>query len=197
MKDTLQYVFSNLSQAHSTLIDPDTRDEYEASVREGQKRTSLAPRPSNEAEVRDALEAENLHQKTLVFMKRGQYKEAMELIERVRLLNPKEGEYIATWAFLQGHARQRGLPLDDLIERLRQALTLNPNSERIMLYLAKMLERVGHDTESRVFYKRVLKLNPSNIEAGRAVRLMEMRDRKEQEKGKSKGFLKKIFGEKP
>lgn len=85
--------------------------------------------------------------------------------------------------------------MDDLVERLRQALTLNPNSERIMLYLAKMLERIGHHAEALVFYKRIHKNNPNSIEAGRAIRLNQMRERKEKEKSQSKGFFKKIFKE--
>ncbi|MCP4599535.1 MAG: DnaJ domain-containing protein [Proteobacteria bacterium] len=191
LKDTLQYIFSNLSEAHATLIDPDSRKEYEDAIEEGEKRTSMAPSKSEEAEVRDALQAENLFQKALVFLRRGQLDKAEECIDKARKLNSTEGEYLALWAHLQGTARPKDAKVDDLIDALRRALDTNPKSERINLYLAQLLKRIDHEAQARLHFEKVLETNSRNIEAARELRLMEMRKKKDQEK--PQGILKRFF----
>ncbi len=191
MKDTLQYIFSNLSQAHSTLIDPDARQEYNDTLAGGVSGGSPEAESEQDAEVRDTLEAESLHQRALVHIRRSQFKEAEALVERIRVLRPDQSEYLATWAYLQGQLRPAKAPVKDLVDALRQSYKDNSKSERIMLYLAQMLERNGSIKEARTFYERVLERNPGSIEAGRAIRLIEMRDRKEE--SKAKGFFKRIL----
>ena len=47
LEETLEYIFSNLSEAQRALIDTDARAEYEAAMREGSQRTSMAPGPTS------------------------------------------------------------------------------------------------------------------------------------------------------
>ena len=78
LRETLQYVFSNLSEAHATLLDPETREEYVEAISAGIKRTSLIPAAHAEREVREALDAETLYQKGLVLLRRSPYDKALE-----------------------------------------------------------------------------------------------------------------------
>ncbi len=191
LKETIQYVFSNLSEAHSTLIDHEAREEYEAAVRESQQRTSKAPEAAADTEVHDVLQAENLFQKSLVFLKREQYDKAQALIDRARSLNPDEGEYLAVWAHLQQLTRPNDANTEDLMDALRRALETNPKSERANLYLAQMLKRVGRESEAKLCFGKVIEVNPHNIEAARELRLIEMRKKKHSTKPPS--FLKRFF----
>jgi tetratricopeptide (TPR) repeat protein len=194
LAETLDYVFSNLSEARATLIDPDSRYEYERAVSEGAGRTSYLPGARDTRgtdEVRDVLEAEKLFQKALMLQKRQDFDKALELIDRARELNPNQGDYLAVWASLQTVLRPGDGQLEDLIAALRRAEEMAPRSERVHLHLAQLLKRIGHLAEARTHFGRVLEVNPHNIEASRELRLMEMRRGREQEK---KGFFKKILG---
>ncbi len=191
LKDTLQYIFSNLSEAHATLIDPDSRKEYENAIVDGEKRTSLAPESSQEDQVRDILQAENLFQKALVFLRRGQLDKAQSFVDDALILNPDEGEYRAVWVSLQGQLRPVEDSVDDLIDTLRRAFDTNPKSERINLYLAQLLKRAGHDSQARIHFEKVLEANSRNIDAARELRLMQMRKKKEE--AKPQGILKRFF----
>jgi len=190
LKETLEYIFSNLSEAHSTLLDPDTRSEYGAAISEGINRTSNMPSAGDEEEVNDVLEAEKLFQKAQVLLRREQYDKGLALVDRARELNPKEGEYLAMWAKLKATVRDRGAPVDDLINHLRQAEEMSPNSVRVHFYLGQLLKRDGKESEALTHFKKVLEVNPRHIEAAREVRIMEMRKSKEKEK---KGFLSRFL----
>jgi curved DNA-binding protein CbpA len=192
LKETLEYIFYNLSEAQTTLIDPETREEYGGAISEGIKRTSVMPPGAAEEEVREALEAEKAFQKALVLMKRDQYAKALELVDQARQANPDEGEYLAVWSKLQLLVRGPTAPIDDVLTHLRRAEELAPKSERVHLYLAQALTRAERPTEAKMHYQRVLEVNQRNVEAARALRLMEMRRSKDGDEKKS--FIKKLFG---
>jgi tetratricopeptide (TPR) repeat protein len=191
LKETLEYIFYNLSEAQTTLIDPETREEYGAAISEGIKRTSVMPPGAAEAEVREALEAEKLFQKAIVLMRRDQHAKALEFVDQARMINPDEGEYLAVWAKLQLLLRGPTAAVDDIVSSLRRAEELAPKSERVHLYLAQALVRAERPTEAKMHYEKVMEANPRNVEAARALRLMEMRRSKEGDEKKS--FIKKLF----
>jgi tetratricopeptide (TPR) repeat protein len=192
LKETLEYIFYNLTEAQTTLIDPEMREEYGTAISEGIKRTSVMPPGAAEAEVRETLEAEKLFQKALVLMKRDQFEKALELVDQARMANPDEGEYLAVWSKLQFLVRGTTSQVDDIVVHLRRAEELAPKSERVHLYLAQVLTRGDRPNEAKMHYERVIELNPRNVEAARALRLMEMR--KSKEESEKKGFMKKLFG---
>ncbi len=194
LRETLEHVFFNLSEAQATLIDPDLREEYDRVLGESGRRTSTPPgsRDSrDEEEVRDVLEAEKLFQKALVLLRRTQRDQALELVDRARELNPEQGEYLALWAHLGTLRRGPDESLEDLVAELRRARELAPNSERVHLYLAQALKRIDHLAEARSHLEKVVEINPRNIEAMRELRIMEMRREKQKTQ---KGFFKKLLG---
>lgn len=194
LRETLHYVFMNLSEAHTTLTDPDLREEYISTIREGQGRTSMAPEPAGgRDEVKDALEAESLFQKALVFSRRDQLDKANDLVDRARMLCPDEGEYLALWAHIQGRLRPTAENVDELVDLLRKAAERCPNSERVLLSLAQMLKRTNRINEARTYFQKVLDMKPHNVEAARELRFIEMRFGKEEEAAKKKGLFSKLF----
>ena len=190
LHETLEYIFSNMSEAHSTLIDPDAREEYINSINDGIERTSNMPESNDKNEVDDILNAENFYQKALVLLRRNQKDKALELVAEARKLNSKEGDYLGLWAYLKSQLRPLTADLNDLIPHMREAQTLNPKSERIHFYFGQMLMRCEHFLEARTQFEKVVEINPRNIEAKRQLRLMKMRHQTGKNK---KGFFQKLL----
>lgn len=192
LKDTLKYIFSNLSEAHATLTDADQRDAYEQTLRgAAAKKEEDALSSKEESLVRATLEAEKLFQMSQVFIKRDELQTALDMVEQAIKLNPLDGEYTATWAYLTSRMRPTDAEVGDLIDILRKAAQGRPNSERVHTYLALLLKRIGRLAEAKGHYQRVLAISPHNIEAARELRLMEMRTKKEETK--PKGLFDRIF----
>ncbi len=178
-KESLLYVFSNLTEAHSVLLDAESREAYNATIYEGQKRTSHPPPANGKSGSEDIQTAEVAFQKALMFLKRNDYKKAEELAEKAKELNPEECEYVALWIYFEARKRAEQESVDDLIEKLRQMLKDNPESERAHLYLAQLFKRQGKPDEAQKRYQTVLQLNKHNIEAARELRLIGIRKKKD------------------
>ncbi|MCK9523949.1 MAG: DnaJ domain-containing protein [Proteobacteria bacterium] len=197
LRDTLAFVFTNLSEAHSTIIDPDAREEYDRAIATGEQRRSTVPgaptddptgAPKNEEqEVRDALEAETSFQKGLVLMRREQYEKAWDFIETAYRLRPQEPEYISAIAHLRIVFRKE--PVAKHLPEMRDAAQAAPRSERVRLFLALALKRDNKMNEARDHFEAVVDINPHNIEAARELRLMKMRRNTDP----PKGILSRLF----
>ncbi|MDD5306292.1 MAG: DnaJ domain-containing protein [Deltaproteobacteria bacterium] len=175
LRDILDYIFSNLAEANATLVDADAREGYERSLGEG-KKGSPEGESADEAEVRTILEAENTFQKALVLLRRGQIGEAKELVNKARELAPKEAEYLATQLYIEAQERPLDAKVDDLIDRLRTALDDSPRSASIHLFMGQLLKRSGRPAEAKSHFQAVLDVNPNNIEAARAIHLVDRKD---------------------
>lgn len=182
LRETLQYIFSNLSAAHTTLTDPDLKDEYDLAFKSRHDLTSDSPISADESKVRDVLEGENLYQKALVHLRRNQQDTARELVDRALALNAEDGEYRALWAHLEWRRRPKDAKNEDLLDALRGAVESNPKSERAHLYFAQVLNSSERTNEARQHFEKVLSINAHNIEAARELRLIKMRQKKEKEK---------------
>ncbi len=188
LKEAVHYIFSNLSEAHLVLTDPKTREEYNETIKN--KEIKQARQTIDEhKEVREALDAESLFQRALVLLRKGEIDSSLELVDKALQLVPNEGEYIALFAHLKVLKRQQGAPLDDLENKLREAVKNFPKSERINYYLADLLKRRDKMSEAKIYFQKTLNINPRNIEAARELRLMDLQDKKV---GKE-SLIKKIF----
>jgi tetratricopeptide (TPR) repeat protein len=196
MKDTLLYIFSNLSEARATLVDSEAREEYEAAIKSGEKIPN-EKKESEEDKVRAILQAEDLFQKAQVLLRRNELDQAEKLIEKSKELNPNEGEYLALWAHIKGRSSTSDEELNEVISALRRATDLNPKSEKVNLYFAQVMKRVGNFKKAESLYRKVLEANQKNIEAARELRLLDLRKKKGSVKDKVKertsNFFKRWF----
>lgn len=190
LKEAVDYVFSNLTNAHAVLINPEAKEQYDAALLQEQKDTARKTMDER-IEVRDALDAENLFQRALVFLNKGETDKAEELVSSSLTMMPDEGEYSALAAHLRVIKRKTGEPLGDLETKLRQAAAQCPKSERVNFYLADILKRQEKWAEAKEYFRRTLALNPHNIDAARGIRLIEMQEKKTQTE--QKGFFKRLL----
>lgn len=185
LKETLQYIFSNLSAAHTTLTDPDSKEEYDGVLQKGSKAESSSEISEEEAQVRDVLEGENLYQKALVYLRRNQDDQAREFVDRALSLNKDNPEHQALQAHLEWKRRPKDSDNSDLLDVLRKSVDAIPKSERAHLYFAHVLKASGRENEAVQHFERVLALNSHNIEAARELRLIKMRKKNTKDKAGS------------
>jgi predicted TPR repeat methyltransferase len=88
-------------------------------------------------------------------------------------------------------------PSGKIMEALDRALELHQDHERAHLCKAKMLQRMGRQTEAMRHFKRVVHINPNNVDAAREVRVASMREEKQEKsvgRATAAGFLGKLLG---
>ena len=194
LRETLAYLFANLSEAQNTLLDLDSRESYDASIASGKTPQAAAGSAETESDeerqVRLVIEADRMYQKAQVLMRQNKNVEALELVERAYRNCPEEGEYIATRAYLK-------MTLGDdvtgeILTVFRGALEQSPRSEKCHYYYAQALKKDNRISEARQQFKKVVDLNPRNIDAAREIRLIEMRERNTG-KQKKPGFFGKLL----
>jgi curved DNA-binding protein CbpA len=192
LKETAEYIFSNLKEAHSVLTDPPSREEYDRAVSSSEEQ-SFSSRMRDENEVRDALEAEGAFQRAVVFLKQNRLDECAEMLAQARALNPQEGEYLA----LETHLKILGLPtdgnFDSLLDKLRRAAGERPNSEQVNFFLASALKRAGKFNEAQTYFVRTLEINEHNIEAARELRFLKRRKADSLAGKRQSSLFKRIF----
>ena len=192
LRDTAEYIFSNLKEAHNVLTDPPSREAYDRAISGGPER-SFSARLRDESEVRDALEAESLFQRAVVFLKQNRLDECAELLDQARALNPGEGEYLALETHLKVLARPTNANFDDLLDKLRRAAGERPNSEQVNFFLASALKRAGKFNEAQTYFVRVLEINEHNIEAARELRFLKRRKADSLAGKRQSSLFKRIF----
>ncbi|MBN2530257.1 MAG: DnaJ domain-containing protein [Deltaproteobacteria bacterium] len=178
LRETLAYLFANLSEAQNTLVDEDARENYDAYLISSGGAGDVGGKTDEtdeERQVRLVIEADRLYQKAHVLMRQQKNAEALEMMEEACTNCPEEGEYIATRAYLkiQLGMDETGSTLNDF----RIALQKNPKSERCHFYFAQALKNNGRINEAKQHFKMAVEINPRNIEAAREIRLIEMRSR--------------------
>lgn len=171
VKDACSKVFSNLTEAHATLTDPERRAEYMTLLKDG------GATPDEQAQVQAVLEAATEFQKAEFHMKRNDNAKAYELAKRAFMLDPEQADYLALMAWIEAQ-RSENLGKEKTLEKvsmLDAALKRNPNCERAYFYRALLFKRVEESKKAYADFKKAMELNPRNLDAAREVRLYKMR----------------------
>lgn len=196
LRETLDYVFANLTEAYTTLTDIDKRRRYLELLREG------SGTPADQRKIANIVDSAMNLQKAEVCLRRKNYEEAERLCKLSLEVDAEDGEAIGLLAWIQLHRREVGMPVSDLVARLKQAVSLVPGSEKLNFYVGTALKRAGDGVAAVTYFRRAAEINPRNVDAIREVRLYEMRrDRRttappEPKKDDKVGLFGKIFGKK-
>lgn len=171
VRDACSKVFSRLSEAHQTLMDPARRVDYDNALRDGTG--SL----EEQQKVQEVLEASNNYQKALILLKRSDPALGEELARKALAADPTQADYLAlvTWLDSQKPANQNRDKTLLLITKLDDALKLNANCERAYYFRGMLHKRTDNLKQAMKDLKRAVELNPHNLDAAREIRLHGMR----------------------
>ena len=189
-------IFHHLSEAERVLSDNDERAKYIKSIQGG------GGTPRQERKLNAILSAAMEFQKVEVLLRRKHYDEAMRILDEVLELAPSDADYLATKGMLiyRGDPKSREAQ-DAAMKWLEQALERNERNERALMAMAEIFDRQGKHDKALALYRKVVSINPKNLDATRQVRLASMRGGS-RAPGKSKGtkssegLLSKFFGKK-
>jgi curved DNA-binding protein CbpA len=164
-------VFSHLSEAQQTLVDPARRTQYMKLLKEG------GATPDEQAHVQAVLEAATNFQKAEFFLRRGDMKEAEALCRKAFEADATPPEYGAMMAWLESLKPENQGPeaTQRKIEMLDHAIAKNDRLERAYFYRGLLYKRLNNVHRAASDFRRAAELNPRNIDAVREVRLFEMR----------------------
>jgi hypothetical protein len=172
VKDACSKVFTHLSEAHATLMDPKKRQDYMTLLRDG------GATPEEQAKIQAILEAATEFQKAEFLLKRNMSDpQAYVIVKRCVALDDEQADYLATLAWLDAQkpmwlssekTREKILLLDRCVQK-------NPNCERAYFYRAMLWKRIDEAAKALKDFKKAAELNPRNLDAMREVRLHAIR----------------------
>jgi curved DNA-binding protein CbpA len=196
LRPFVEIIFGYLNEAHKVLGDEEQRVAYLRTVREG------GGTPAAERLMQQILDSAIAYERVLVFARKHQYDEALDLLQKILSLTKDEPDYHAMlgWLLMMKYPGNDA-PIQKITEVLDRAIELHADHEKAQLYKAQLLKRLGRPSEALRHFKRVVSINPNNLDAAREVRVANMR---EEQKGKETikspgGFLNKLLrtSEKP
>jgi tetratricopeptide (TPR) repeat protein len=170
----VEEIFHLLTVASDTLSDEKSRQGYQKTVMQGGG-TPEADRKISVV-VNTALE----FQKVEVLVKRRRYDEAMEIVDRALASVKKEADYPAmkAWILFLRDGLDDPVALEQIRANLRLTFKLNRDHTHGHFVRAHVLKRLGNHDKALAHFKKVVKLDPKNLEALREVRVAVMRHSK-------------------
>jgi curved DNA-binding protein CbpA len=189
-QDKLEAILLQIREAYETLRVPETRTKYDAQLK-GQGEATA----QQVGELVDrALAAERAYQMAVLLERQHRLDEAQRQADEALKLQPEQGEFVCMSLWLQAGRRPVRAAVDDLVPPMLEAATRVPRHERAQLQTARLLQRAGRANEALEHFRRVLRINPQNVDAAREVRLTDLRQAKQD--GPSAGLFGRLFGKK-
>ncbi len=183
VKDACSKVFAHLTEANATLTDPKRRGEYMTLLKDG------GATPDDQAKIQIVLEAATEYQKAEFLFKRNDIAQAYELAKRAHQLDPEQADYLAmvTWIEAQRPewtGREKTL---EKIAALDRCLRMNENCSKAYFWRGLLYKRIDEHAKAMKDFKKVVELDPRNLDAAREVRLHNIRGGSKAPPGRSGG----------
>ena len=171
LRPWVEEVFHMLTVANDTLSDDAKRAAYQKTVMQG------GGTPESERKLNVMVEAAINFQKVDILVKRRHYDEAIEICDNAMAVVKKEADYPAmkAWILLLRDGIDDEEVANEIRSLLRTTFKLNPDHVQGHFTRAHFLKRMGDHEKAHKHFKRVVKLDPKNLEALREVRVGEMR----------------------
>jgi DnaJ-domain-containing protein 1 len=188
-------IFARINEAHQTLSNADKRAEYQGLMAHG------GGTARDREIVERVVDAGLLFQKGEIMLKKGDYMQAEHLVQQAATADPDQPEYQALLAWIQAH--RLGAPADDKrsghyraqIAMLNKVIERDNDYAQAIYYRGELYKRQG-DTDAAIKdFRKVMSLDPKNIDAQREVRVHDMRKRK-QKGGDDAGLFGRFFKKK-
>lgn len=170
-KPLLNEIFSHITEAYETLLEPNKRSEY--AVRLERQAKGLA------TDVSAVLRAEQLFDEALAEIRRKRWDEAIQRLEEAIRLNGDDPLYRAQlgWAEFNLAPRNR-TSSQRAMDRVMSAVQRQENLPIAYQYLGQMHFALENYGEAKKWWKKCLDWDAKNIEASRGLRLVNQREEK-------------------
>jgi len=171
VRDVAAKVFARMSEAHRTLTDLERRASYLAALDKG------AEAMQEQAKVQKVIDATIEYQKAEVYMRKRDFVNALRSARKAYDDDPEQAHYIALYAWLlsQQPDDQKGKNPGTSLLLFDRAVELNPLCEQAFFYRAMLLKQQGKSASALRDFRKVVELNPRNVDASREVRFATMR----------------------
>jgi tetratricopeptide (TPR) repeat protein len=170
LKPWADRAFHHLTEARDQLSEDDTRLAHLKAVRSG------GGTPASDRKLGAIVGAAMEYQKVEVLVRRKEWDEALRILDLNIALSPDEADYHAMKGFVlfQQHGAE-GPHAATMIAALDRALSIYPKHGRANFTKASVLKVQGKMSQAIDYFRKVLEVSPKHLEAGREVRLYEMR----------------------
>jgi hypothetical protein len=173
LKEVSMRVFARMTEAHRTLSQQASRQEYDRSLGIGSDGASV---DSEQAQVERVLRAAESFQKAEILMRKRDLDGAERLAALALAGDKDQPEYAALHAWIR--ARKTGATEADVassLEVLKRATAKQQDNVKIRYYYGGVLKLAGREAAALREFKFVADNDPSNLDAARELRLAEMR----------------------
>ena len=165
-------ILARINEATMVLGDATRRAEYIASLAAGPQaaRTTLPT----------LLEAENMFLKGEVFLKKGEHAKAVECFTNASQGNPGEPQYRAflAWARFEDPNARKDVLVRDTLKTMEEVVRERPKFARGFYWVGLLWKFLNEADKAGRAFREAVNLDASFIEAGRELRLIEMRKSK-------------------
>jgi tetratricopeptide (TPR) repeat protein len=126
------------------------------------------------------LEAENMFLKGEVFLKKGEYAKAVECFTHASQGNPGEPQYRAflAWARFEDPNARKDVLVRDTLKTMEEVVRERPKFARGFYWVGLLWKFLNEGDKAGRAFREAVNLDASFIEAGRELRLIEMRKSK-------------------
>ena len=192
-QEKLEAILLQVREAYETLSVPESRAKYDAQLQGGAEAT-----PEQVGEMVDrALAAERAYQMAVMLERQHRLEDAQQQAEEALRLQPEQGEFRCMALWLQAARRPAQAAVEDLVPAMLEAASRVLPHERAQMQAARLLQRAGRPGEALEHFRRVLRRNPQNVDAAREVRLVELRQARQQgAPAGGSGLFGRLFGKK-
>ncbi|HEY8079830.1 MAG TPA: hypothetical protein VIF62_37120, partial [Labilithrix sp.] len=171
VKDACSKVFAHLTEANAVLTDPKRRAEYMTLLKDG------GATPDDQAKIQSVIEAATDFQKAEFHLKRNETAQAYEIVKRAYALDPDQADYLAMLTWIEAQrpewtGREKTL---EKIAMLDRCLKMNTNCTRAYFWRGLLFKRIDEHSKAMKDFKKVVELDPRNLDAAREVRLHNIR----------------------
>ncbi len=160
-------VFSLITEAHDTLVDPASHRLYVRNLHAGSLDKDAVSR---------IVTAEQKFGEGETCLKQRAYPQALACFKEALDLQPEEADHQAFygWAY---YLVNRGDESAETVarEHIEKAISLSPNSPTAHYLLGQLLKACDQAELAKKMFRQVLELQPGHVEAARELRLIEMR----------------------
>jgi tetratricopeptide (TPR) repeat protein len=164
-------VMARMGEAASVLREPKRRAEYVA-ARSGRKSESSA--------TLAIVDAEKSFQRGEVFLRKGDYAQAIEAFSDAIKVNPSEQQYRAylAWARFDDPRARKELVAREALATLQQVVGAESRFARGFFWIGQIWKFLNDAIQAEKAFREALRLDRGLVDAEREIRLLEMRKAK-------------------